>query len=91
MSGLRCDACKTIQMGDNMITYRCVKCYDYDLCETCYHDGFITHKHNNFTKMNAMDNKQRVKDHQNHLTKYTFVSLTFGFALGFCMSKLLWK
>jgi hypothetical protein len=91
MSGLMCDACNTIQMGDNMITYRCVKCFDYDLCATCYRDGFVVHKHKDFTKMDAVDNKQRFKDHQYHVAKYTLSSLFFGFALGFCMSKILWK
>jgi hypothetical protein len=91
MSGLMCDACNTVQMGDNMITYRCVKCFDYDLCATCYRDGFVVHKHKDFTKMDAVDNKQRFKDHQYHVAKYTLSSLFFGFALGFCMSKILWK
>ena len=71
MHGLRCDACNAIQIGDNMITYRCMRCYDYDLCETCYKNTTSQSIINGIRRPSSHKDKEDTHHHAHAYVKMT--------------------
>lgn len=41
--GVSCDCCLKTNFGGRR--YKCLTCYDYDLCSTCYDAGTVTTRH----------------------------------------------
>lgn len=105
MNGLRCDACNGIQIGDNMITYRCTRCYDYDLCETCYKNTTSQSIINGIRRPGSHKNKEDTQHHAHAYVKMSAADnsrrvkehslqlgcyLLAGFFGGFVLGNLVW-